>query len=206
MDMLLSVMIGISLAAAAGFRVFVPLLVLSIAAKAGAVSLDPSLAFIASTPALVALSIATIAEIGAYKIPWIDHALDTVTTPAAVVAGTILAGSQFSFIGQQGELLQWAAAIIAGGSVAAAVQTTTVATRGASTITTGGIANPFIAVIESFLAVLTSILAIIVPVLVILMLLSLGSLAMYLIWRWTKRRNANAAVNAGRTADVAISA
>src|SRR5919106_151727 len=93
MDLLLSLGIGLGLSAACGFRVFVPLLVMSIAANSGHLSLAPGFQWIASNEALVAFLIATCLEVGAYYIPWVDNLLDTIATPAAIVAGTIITAS-----------------------------------------------------------------------------------------------------------------
>jgi len=193
MDVVLSVLIGVSLAAACGFRVFVPMLVLCIAAKAGAVALNPSLAFLGSTPALVCFGVATVAEILAYKIPWVDNALDSIATPAAVVAGTLVMGSQFSFTGSNGDLLKWGLAAIVGGGAAGAVQVTTVIGRGASTMLTGGLANPIFATIESGSAIALSALAVIVPVLASVVVLGVLTLAVFAVLRWRARRRARAA-------------
>ena len=188
MDIVLSILVGVSLAAACGFRVFVPMLVLCIAVRAGAVSLNPSLAFLASTPALVCFSVATVAEILAYKIPWVDNALDTIASPASVVAGTLVVASQFTFTGSNGDLLKWGLAAIVGGGAAGAVQATTVVGRGASTLLTGGIGNPVYATIESTTSVVLSILAIVVPVLAGLLVIGVLALAVVVFLRWRARR------------------
>ncbi|MCA3006127.1 MAG: DUF4126 domain-containing protein [Planctomycetaceae bacterium] len=171
MDYVLAALIGLGLAAACGFRVFLPVLVLAVAARAGAVQLAPSLSFLISDTALVALGLATALEIGGYWIPWLDHALDVAATPAAVVAGTLVAGSQWVPIGPDGELLTWALALIVGGGVAGAVQVGTVALRTASTAFTGGLGNPLFATAEHGAAAAISIAAITVPALAFVALL-----------------------------------
>lgn len=163
MQIVLAVIVGVSLAAACGFRVFVPLLVLSIAAHASAVNLGPSLAWLGSTPAIIAFGVASVVEVVAYKVPWLDHALDTIASPAAVIAGSIVAASQLGAISGIDPLLQWSAAIIAGGGAAAAVQATSVSTRAASTVTTAGFANPFISAFQSVMSLVTSVLAVLSP-------------------------------------------
>ena len=165
MQYVLSVLIGVGLAAACGMRVFVPLLVLSIAAKAHAVQLDPAMAWIASTPALVALAVAAVAEIVAYKFPVVDNLLDTIATPSAIVAGVLVAESQFHFIGADGAMLKWAAAVIVGGSVAGVVQGATVLVRAKSTAFTAGVANPVFALVESLSSVALSVTAVVLPAL-----------------------------------------
>src|SRR6266404_582426 len=90
METLLSICVGIGLSAACGFRVFVPLLVMSIAALSGHLTLAHGFEWIGSYPALVAFAVATCLEIAGYYIPWVDNLLDTIATPAAIIAGTII--------------------------------------------------------------------------------------------------------------------
>jgi hypothetical protein len=170
MEHALGILVGVCLAAACGFRVFVPLLVLGLASRAGMVHLSPSLAWVGQWPAITAFGVAAAMEIIAYKVPWLDHALDTLASPAAVVAGTIAAASQIGAIGHVDPLLQWSSAIIAGGGAAGLVQATSVSTRAASTIGTGGIANPIISALQSLLSIVTSILAVVAPIVAMLFL------------------------------------
>src|SRR4029079_6096529 len=95
MDTVLSVLIGLGLAAACGFRVFVPLLVMSLASRAevGHLVLADHFAWIGSTPALISFSVASVLEIAGYYIPWVDNLLDTVATPTAIVAGILVTAS-----------------------------------------------------------------------------------------------------------------
>lgn len=142
---LLSLCIGIGLSAACGFRVFIPLLVTSIAAHAGHLKLAAGFEWIGSDAAVAAFAVATVLEIAAYYVPWLDNLLDAIATPAAITAGTILTAS---FAGDMSPFLKWTLAVIAGGGAAALVQTGTVLARSASTVTTGGLANPLIATAE----------------------------------------------------------
>jgi len=170
METLLSICIGIGLSAACGFRVFVPLLVMSIASMAGHLTLSPGFEWIGTYPALAALAIATGLEIAGYYVPWVDNLLDTIATPAAVVAGTIVMASTVSGMTP---FLQWALAVIAGGGVAATVQVATGMTRGVSTLTTAGLGNPLVATMEVSGAMILSLLAIGWPVLAGLVVLGL---------------------------------
>lgn len=170
METLLSICIGIGLSAACGFRVFVPLLVMSIASMAGHLTLSPGFEWIGTYPALAALAIATGLEIAGYYVPWVDNLLDTIATPAAIVAGTIVMASTVSGMTP---FLQWALAVIVGGGVAATVQVTTGMTRGVSTLTTAGLGNPLVATMEVSGAMILSLLAIEWPVLAGLVVLGL---------------------------------
>jgi len=126
-QIILSVMAGVGLSAACGFRIFIPPLIIAIAAKAGHVNLGTEFAWMGSDIALVAFGLAAVLEVGAYYIPWLDNALDTIAAPVAVVAGTITSAAVF---GDMSPWLKWTLAAIAGGGAAGAVQITTTVTRG----------------------------------------------------------------------------
>lgn len=159
MDALVSLAVGLGLAAAAGFRVFVPLLIAAVAAKWGALPLAPEFAWVATTPALAALATATVLEVGAYAVPWLDQLLDVVATPAAMLAGMLVAAS---VVVDLPPFIKWSAVLLAGGA-AGMTQGATVVTRVKSTTLTGGLANPIVATLELVGAVLTSVLAIFLP-------------------------------------------
>lgn len=167
METLLSICVGIGLSAACGFRVFVPLLVMNIATLSGHLTLAHGFEWIGSYPALVAFSVATCLEIAGYYIPWVDHLLDTIATPAAIIAGTIVTASMVTDVSP---FLKWTLAVIAGGGAAGLVQGTTVLARGASTLTTGGLGNPLVATLELGGASATSLLAIVAPVLALVLI------------------------------------
>ena len=180
METVLSVCVGIGLSAACGFRIFVPLLVMSIASRTGHLTLAHGFDWISTDPALIAFSVATVVEILGYYIPWVDHVLDTVASPAAVIAGTIVTASMVS---DMSPFLKWTLAVIAGGGAAGLVQGTTVLTRGASLASTAGLANPVVATMELGGAVITSVMAIIVPLLVLALLVLFLAIAGRKIYR-----------------------
>ena len=180
MEAALSVLLGIGLAAACGFRVFVPPLVLSIAALSGHLTLAKGFAWMGTWPALLAFATATILEVAAYHVPWLDHLLDTVASPAAVVAGTAVAASA---MGDLDPFLKWTLALIAGGGAAGLVQVATVKGRILSALTTLGIANPLVATVETAASVAVSVLSVLVPILAGLLLLGTLSFAAWLLLR-----------------------
>ncbi|MFN8443914.1 MAG: DUF4126 domain-containing protein [Caldilineaceae bacterium] len=183
-EILLSLSIGLGLSAACGFRVFTPLLVLSVASLTGSVGLAPGFEWVASWPALIALATATVLEIAAYYIPWLDNLLDTVASPAAVMAGVLATAATF---GDVSPMMRWSLALIAGGGLAALVQVGTVGLRGASTATTGGIGNFVVSTGELILSLFFSLLAILWPIvaaaLAIVVCLMLVRLAARLFWQ-----------------------
>jgi hypothetical protein len=158
------------LSAACGFRVFVPLLIMSIAAQAGFLNLSPGFEWIGSWTATLAFAVATILEIGGYFIPWLDNLLDAIATPAAVLAGMLATAS---LLGDFSPLARWGLAIIAGGGVAGMVQASTVALRGLSLTTTGGLANPVFSFLEVLGAAGLSIFAILIPVTALILVVAL---------------------------------
>ena len=176
--------LGIGLAATCGFRVFVPLLGLSIANHVGHLPLSHGFEWIGSWPALIAFGIATIFEVGAYFIPWLDHLLDTIATPAAVVAGTVITAS---VLGELSPYLRWPLGIIAGGGVAGAVQGSSVLVRGTSTATTGGLGNPLVSAGELAASIIGTIISIVLPIVAIVLV----CLIMYFIFRRISRRRAH---------------
>tara|TARA_B100001250_G_scaffold76246_1_gene62463 strand:- start:1395 stop:1982 length:588 start_codon:yes stop_codon:yes gene_type:complete len=158
---------GISLAAASGFRVFLPPFLMSLAVKVNLIDIDlvgTQFEFFTSTPAIIILGIATVAEFAAYYTPWIDNILDTIATPAAVLAG--IGVTAISLEGSE-PIIQWAIAVIAGGGMSAIIQTATVATRGISSTFTLGVANPVVATSENIASVALTIIAILFPILAI---------------------------------------
>ncbi len=180
METILGLCIGIGLSAACGFRVFVPLLVMSVASLVGWFEPMQGFEWLAMPSVCIALAVATVCEIAAYYVPWVDNILDTVATPAAMVAGTLTTMAVSS--GEMSQFASWAAAIIVGGGTAGAVQMSTVAVRGLSTATTGGLANPVVSTGEWIGALLLSILSFLVPVLVVIVAV------IALIWavRWIR--------------------
>jgi hypothetical protein len=180
MEFMMALFLGIGLSATCGFRVFLPLLGLSIAAHAGHLDLAGGFGWIGSWPATIAFAVATVFEIGAYFIPWLDNLLDMIATPAAIVAGTIITAS---VIGDVSPLLRWMLAIVAGGGIAGVIQSSTVLVRGTSTATTGGIANPAVSLSELGASIVGTIVSILVPVVAIILVL----LILLLIVRRTRR-------------------
>lgn len=160
MDILLAVLMGVALAAACGFRVFVPLLVAAIGVRTGDIQVTESFAWVGSDATLVLLAVATALEILGYYVPWVDNALDTLATPLAVVAGTLVTAS---FIVEMSPMMRWSIAVIAGGGVAGVVQVATTSLRAVSTITTGGLANPIVSTAETAASTTIAILAIALP-------------------------------------------
>ncbi len=171
---------GICLSAATGFRTFVPLLCIGLAAHFGLFAVDTSYAWLASTAGLVALGTAAVLEVGAYYIPVVDNLLDVIATPLSMMAGVLV---MLTSIGADPGLPGWLLALFLGGGVSGLVQLTTVKTRAVSTGTTGGLANPIVATTELLGAAGLSALALLLPVVA----LGFSLLVIGLLW-WSIRR------------------
>lgn len=169
METVMGVLLGIGLGAACGFRIFVPLLVASIAIRGGFLTTTPEFAWLGSTTALVTLSVATLLEIAAYYIPVIDHMLDVLGAPAAIVAGTMLAAG---FIGSMDPMLKWGLAAIAGGGAAGVIHGGMAAIRGAASSATGGLGNFIVTSAETAFASITAALACVLPVAAVLLVVA----------------------------------
>ncbi len=179
-DVALSIVLGVALAAATGFRVFFPMLVVSGAAYTGHLQLDDSFAWLGTQSALIMLSVAALVEVLAYYIPVVDNLLDVVATPAAFIAGTIVSAAVMI---DAPPMVKWTAAVIAGGGVAGLTQGVTGILRAHSTVLTGGLGNAVFSTAELGGAVLISFLALAAPVAAIALVLLFLLVAIRLVRR-----------------------
>lgn len=174
---LLGIALGIGIAAATGFRIFVPLLIAGIAARADWISLNDSFVWLASTPALITLGTAAVCEMLAYYIPGVDHALDVIAGPAAVAAGIIASASVMTDIPPAA---MWPLAIIAGGGAAGLTKGGTALVRAKTGAATAGLGNPIVSTAETATATGLSVLAILLPIVCLLIVLAI------LVWALRK--------------------
>jgi len=198
MDIALGILLGVGLAASCGFRVFIPLLVTNIASLLGYLKLSNGFEWMGGWIAFAAFLTAAIVEIGSYYIPWLDNALDTVSGPLSMVAGTVLTAS---FLTEINPLVQWTLGIIVGGGTAGIVKVGTTAARVTSTATTGGIGNPILSTVENIMSTIMSVLSFILPfitaVLVVLIII-------YLIRKLLKIKQLNWLFNRGTKEEILI--
>ncbi|WP_418604082.1 DUF4126 domain-containing protein [Hwangdonia sp.] len=179
-ETIISICLGIGLAASVGFRVFLPLFALSLAAYFDVWPLNESWEWIGSTTALITLGVATLVEIFAYFIPYIDNLLDSIAVPLAALAGTAV---MMSTVADLSPVITWSLAIIAGGGTAAAIAGTSSTTRLASTATTGGLGNPIVSTIETVTATVMSVISIFLPILAIILV----AIILFIIFRLYKK-------------------
>ncbi len=185
-EMLLAGAVGISLAAAVGFRIFAPMLLVGIAAKTGHIHLAGGFEWLGSNLAIVMLGIAALVEISAYFFPFLDHLLDTISAPVAVGAGTLLMASTLV---EMEPWLRWAIAMVAGGGTTGLIHAATSALRLGSTASTGGLANPVFATMELGGATALTLLAILVPLAALAVVVFMISRTIrMLVGRWRKVR------------------
>lgn len=170
LEIIISICLGIGLAASAGFRVFIPLLLLSFAGYMEWIPLTENWQWAGSVTTILVLAAASVFELIAYFIPFIDNILDTISIPLATVAGTL---AMVAVVGDLDPAYSWTLAIIAGGGTAATIASTTSAARAASTASTAGIGNPVISTIEAIFSTFLSVLSLLAPIIaVILVILS----------------------------------
>ncbi|MBZ0326654.1 MAG: DUF4126 domain-containing protein [Altibacter sp.] len=168
LDIIISIFLGVGLAAAVGFRVFLPLLVLSLAGHYEVIPLNESWQWIGSLTAVITLGVATLIEIFGYYIPWFDNALDTIAIPLAAVAGTAV---MVATVSNLDPIITWSLAIIAGGGTATLIKGNASALRLGSTATTGGIGNPVVTTIETGTSTVMAILSIFIPLIAFILVL-----------------------------------
>jgi hypothetical protein len=183
---LLPILLGISLAAACGLRVFLPLFITGLLTHfdLGGVALREGFGWMGEWPALIAFGIATGLELLAYSIPFLDHLLDTIAVPLATVAGTLIAASTFV---ELSPLFTWGLALIAGGGIAGLLSAATATTRMASTTATAGLGNPLLAMVETAGSLGLTVLACFVPAAAAVLVITL----LWAVWRlWRRIRDA----------------
>lgn len=183
MDTVISIALGIGLAAAVGFRVFLPLLVASIAAYTGHLRVDENFAWLGSLTAMTMLGVAAVVEVLAYYIPVVDNLLDTITTPLALVAGTVVSAA---VIADVPPLIRWSTAIIAGGGIAGITQGVTTLLRAKSSAFTGGVGNPVVSTVEMVAAATISILALLAPAIALALIAFFCWFAVRLVRRYLR--------------------
>jgi hypothetical protein len=165
-DTAIGLLAGLALSAAAGFRVFVPLLLTGLAARLGYLTLTGDMAWLGADAALVALASATLIEIAAYYVPWLDNLLDSLATPVAVVAGVM---AWAAVTPELSPLLRWTLAVVVGGGTAGVIQSGTALLRLSSTGLTAGAGNAVVATGELIGAVTLGVLGVLAPVLAALL-------------------------------------
>ena len=189
LDVGLSIALGIGLAAATGLRLFLPMLIMSAAAYSGHLPLSEGFAWLGTPQALVMLGVAAVLEIVAYYVPGVDNLLDTIATPAALVAGTIVSAAVLTDLPP---MLKWTTAIIAGGGIAGVTQGATAAVRAKSTLLTAGFGNAALATAELGGSLLLSIVALAAPLIALLLVVLLLALV-YRLYRKLTRKAARQA-------------
>ena len=161
-DTIISLFLGVGLAASVGFRVFLPLFALSLAAYFNLWELNQNWQWIGSLGALITLGVATVVEIFAYFIPWVDNLLDSLAIPLAAIAGTAV---MVSTAVDLDPVVTWSLAIIAGGGTATAIKGAGATGRLASSASTGGLANPVVSTVETGTAMVVTTASIFAPIL-----------------------------------------
>lgn len=184
LDVVLSIALGVGLAAAVGLRVFLPLLVVGLAAYTGHLTLSSGFAWLTTPAALLMLSVATLVEILAYYIPGIDNLLDTIATPVALIAGTVVAAAVMADLPP---LVKWTTAVIAGGGAAGLTQGMTTLVRGKSTLLTAGLGNPVLATGEWAGALGLALLSVLAPLAALALVALLSWLGVRFVRRLRRR-------------------
>ncbi len=174
--------LAIALAASAGLRAWLPLLLAGGLARLGVLDLGPSFQFLASNKALLVLGAAALLEIVGDKVPVVDHTLDAIGTVLRPAAGAVLAASVLGTVSDP--LTSMVLGVVVGAPSALVPHAAKSALRATSTAVTAGLANPLLSLVEDAVAILTFVLAVLVPLAVVALL----GLTLYLAARWLHRR------------------
>jgi hypothetical protein len=174
--------LAIGLAACAGLRAWLPLLLTGALVRADVITVGSSFSFIATNRALILFGLASAFEIVADKVPAVDHALDALGTVLRPAAATLLAASVFGSFADP--LTAVALGVAVGAPTALVPHAGKSLLRAASSALTAGVANPVISVLEDLIALALFILAVLLP----LLAGGLVLLTAYLIARRFRRR------------------
>jgi len=185
METLSAIALGIGLSASTGFRVFIPLLVAGLASHFGILTLGENFVWMGSVPALICFGVAAVVEVLAYYIPFVDNLIDSIATPLAVGAGTLLMTSLFP---AESEWMKWILGFVVGGGAAATIQSGSALTRLLSTKFTAGTGNPVISTGEGIAATGFSLLSLVAPILVAVLLIIFIVVILRLIYRKLLKR------------------
>lgn len=184
-EIITAIALGIGLSASAGFRVFVPMLVASVAAYFNIIPLSESFAWLGTLPAMISFGVATVVEVLAYYIPFVDNFLDTITTPLSVLAGTLL---MTCVLPMDNELTKWIMGFLLGGGAAATVQSGSVLSRLASSKFTAGTGNLVVSTGENVAAVGASVLALFIPIIVAIVFIVIVIVILSKLKKWKRNK------------------
>ncbi|MCW3097173.1 MAG: putative transrane protein [Chthonomonadaceae bacterium] len=160
---LVQLMMGVSLAACCGLRAWMPMLIVSLLAKAGYVHLSPSFSFLARNDALIIFGVATVLELLGDKVIVIDHFLDAIGTVVRPAVGTVLASSMLTHLDP---LAATTLGLIAGGTSAFTIHAGKTVIRAKSSLLAhfhAGVGNAALSILEDVCTVGGVFLAVFVP-------------------------------------------
>jgi uncharacterized membrane protein len=177
---------SLGLALPAGLNAWLPFLILALADRfSSTIDLNAPYDFISSTPGIIIILLLLPIELVADKVPGLDHVSDIVHTAIRPVAGAILAAAVAD---ASGDLDAWIGALI-GVTGAGATHAAKMSTRPVVTVSTGGVGNPIVSMIEDVTATISSLVAVFLPLLLLIVLPVVGFL-LYGTWRRMRRGSA----------------
>ncbi len=185
-EIITAIALGIALSASAGFRVFIPMLVASVAAHFNIIPVSEGFAWLGSVPAMICFGVATVVEVLAYYIPFVDNLLDAITTPLAVLAGTLL---MTSVLPMDNELTKWIMGFVVGGGAAATMQSGSVLSRFASSKFTAGTGNPVVSTGENVAATGASVMALFIPIIVAIIFIIIAIVILVKLRQWKRNKS-----------------
>lgn len=182
MHIVLGILLGLGLSASTGLNTFLPLLLLSAAARfhIAGITLGAKFEWLTSDAAMITLIVACVIELIADKVPAVDHFLDSAGTIIRPVAGALASASVLTGVDP---MVAAIIGIIIGAPTSLGLHTLKAGTRVASSATTFGCANPVLSLIEDVISFALSVLSIFLPILVPFAL----ALLVFVLYRLMKR-------------------
>jgi len=184
--LLSSFLAGLGGAFSAGLNAYLPILLLALADRfTSTIDLGQPYDIISSTAGIIILLILLPIELIADKIPGIDHASDLLHSAIRPAAAAFI---MMALTDERGHF-NAVVALLIGLLTGAGVHGLKATTRPVITVSTGGVGNPLISMIEDVIVVVVSLVAIFLP-LVLIAVIPVAAFALYRMYSRLKRGSA----------------
>lgn len=185
MDVVSGVLAAFGLSASAGLNAYIPLLLVSLAARfTNWFTLTEPWDAMESGWVISALILLGIIEFFADKVPAVNHVNDAIQTVIRPAAGAVLFAANGNVVSDIHPVLAIIAGLLLAGGVHAVKAA---AVRPAVTATTAGGGNVIASIAEDIVATVLSILAIVLPILIAALIIVLTALIVWWLWRRSNR-------------------
>jgi hypothetical protein len=182
------VLAAFGLAAAAGLNAYIPLLIVALTARfTDWFALGPTWEPLTSWWVIGVLIVLGVVEFFADKLPAVNHANDIIQTFVRPAAGAVLFAASTNIVTDINPIFAMVLGLLTAGTVHVAKSA---AIRPTVSLTTGGIGNTPVSILEDLVATALAIAAVLIPVAIAIMLVFMTTTFIWLLWRRERRKSA----------------